>query len=48
MNASFAGDSIIQYASVNLAVAVAVEEGLVTPVIRDAQNKIASAKSAKR
>ncbi len=39
VNASFAGDAIIQYGSVNLAVAVAVEEGLVTPVIRDAQKK---------
>jgi len=39
VNASFAGDSIIQYANVNLAVAVAVDEGLVTPVIRDAQKK---------
>jgi pyruvate dehydrogenase E2 component (dihydrolipoamide acetyltransferase) len=39
VNASFAGDAIVQYGSVNLAVAVAVEEGLVTPVIRDAQKK---------
>ncbi len=39
VNASFAGDSIIQYAAVNLSVAVAVEEGLVTPVVRDAQKK---------
>jgi pyruvate dehydrogenase E2 component (dihydrolipoamide acetyltransferase) len=39
VNASFAGDSIIQYGSIHLSVAVAVEEGLVTPVIRDAQNK---------
>jgi pyruvate dehydrogenase E2 component (dihydrolipoamide acetyltransferase) len=39
VNASFAGDSIIQYGSINLSVAVAVEEGLVTPVIRDAQKK---------
>jgi pyruvate dehydrogenase E2 component (dihydrolipoamide acetyltransferase) len=37
VNASFAGDSIIQYGSVNLSVAIAVEDGLVTPVIRDAQ-----------
>lgn len=36
VNASFAGDSIIQYADVNLAVAVAVDDGLVTPVIRQA------------
>jgi pyruvate dehydrogenase E2 component (dihydrolipoamide acetyltransferase) len=39
VNASFAGDSIIQYSAINLSVAVAVEEGLVTPVIRDAQRK---------
>lgn len=39
VNASFAGDSIIQFASINLSVAVAVEDGLVTPVIRDAQSK---------
>ena len=39
VNASFAGDAIIQYGSINLAVAVAVEEGLVTPVIRDARTK---------
>lgn len=39
VNASFAGDAIIQYANVNLAVAVAVEDGLVTPVIRNAQTK---------
>jgi pyruvate dehydrogenase E2 component (dihydrolipoamide acetyltransferase) len=39
VNASFAGDAIIQYADVNLSVAVAVDEGLVTPVIRGAQKK---------
>jgi pyruvate dehydrogenase E2 component (dihydrolipoamide acetyltransferase) len=39
VNASFAGDSVIQYASVNMAVAVAVDDGLVTPVIRDAAKK---------
>jgi len=39
VNASWAGDSIIEYAKVNLAVAVAVEDGLVTPVLRDASNK---------
>ena len=37
VNASFAGDGVIQYGSVNLSVAIAVEDGLVTPVIRDAQ-----------
>ena len=37
VNAAFAGDSIVQYGSVNLSVAIAVEDGLVTPVIRDAQ-----------
>ena len=39
VNASFAGDAIIKYANVNLAVAVAVEDGLVTPIIRKAQMK---------
>ena len=39
VNSSFDGDSIIQYGSVNLSVAIAVEDGLVTPVIRDAQQK---------
>jgi len=38
-NAAFGGDSIIQFANVQLACAVAVEEGLVTPVIREAQSK---------
>ena len=36
VNASFAGDAVIEYAAIHLEVAVAVEEGLVTPVIRDA------------
>ncbi|MDQ6764580.1 MAG: 2-oxo acid dehydrogenase subunit E2, partial [Verrucomicrobiota bacterium] len=38
-NASFEEDSIVQYNDVNLAIAVALEEGLVTPVIRAAQAK---------
>jgi pyruvate dehydrogenase E2 component (dihydrolipoamide acetyltransferase) len=36
VNASWAGDSVIEYAGIHLAVAVAVEDGLVTPVLRDA------------
>lgn len=39
VNASFAGDAIIEYGDVNLSVAVAVEDGLMTPVIRQAQQK---------
>lgn len=39
VNAAFVGDDIIEYANVHLAVAVAVDEGLVTPVIREAQRK---------
>ena len=39
VNASFDGDAVIQYGGVHLSVAVAVEDGLVTPVVRDAQNK---------
>jgi pyruvate dehydrogenase E2 component (dihydrolipoamide acetyltransferase) len=45
-NAGFTGDSIIQFANVQLACAVAVEEGLVTPVIREAQKKSISQISA--
>jgi len=37
INSAFAGDSVVEYAAVNLAVAIAVEDGLVAPVIRDAQ-----------
>ena len=39
VNASFDGDAIVQYGDINLGVAVALDEGLVTPVIRGAQNK---------
>ena len=39
VNASYAGDAIIEYPDVHLSVAVAVEDGLVTPVVRVAQNK---------
>jgi pyruvate dehydrogenase E2 component (dihydrolipoamide acetyltransferase) len=39
VNASFEGDSIRQYPDVQLSFAVAIAEGLITPVIREAQNK---------
>jgi pyruvate dehydrogenase E2 component (dihydrolipoamide acetyltransferase) len=39
VNASFDNDAIVQYADVDLGVAVAIEDGLLTPVIRAAQNK---------
>ena len=39
VNASFEGDSIRQFADVQLAFAVAIPEGLITPIIREAQNK---------
>jgi pyruvate dehydrogenase E2 component (dihydrolipoamide acetyltransferase) len=38
-NAAFAEDAIIQYPDVHLACAVAIDDGLVTPVIREAQRK---------
>lgn len=38
-NASFDVDGIVQFASVNVAVAIAIEDGLVTPVIKDADKK---------
>ena len=39
INASFAGDHIVQFGNVGLSVAIAVEDGLVTPVIKEAQKK---------
>jgi pyruvate dehydrogenase E2 component (dihydrolipoamide acetyltransferase) len=39
VNASWAGDSIIEYGAIHLSVAVAVEEGLVTPVLRNVAGK---------
>ena len=39
VNASFDNDAIVQYADVDLGIAVSIEEGLLTPVIRAAQDK---------
>ncbi len=39
VNASFDGDAVVQYADIDLAIAVAIEDGLVAPVIRAAQTK---------
>ena len=39
VNASFDGDAVVQYADVDLGIAVAIEDGLLTPVVRAAQNK---------
>jgi pyruvate dehydrogenase E2 component (dihydrolipoamide acetyltransferase) len=36
INAAYDGDAIIEYKDVNLAVAVAIEDGLITPVIKKA------------
>jgi len=37
VNSAFDGDSIVEFASVNLSVAISVDDGLITPVLRDAQ-----------
>jgi pyruvate dehydrogenase E2 component (dihydrolipoamide acetyltransferase) len=39
VNASFDDDAIVQYADIDLGIAVAIEEGLLTPIIRAAQDK---------
>lgn len=39
VNASFAGDHVINFKHVGLSVAIAVEDGLVTPVIKQAETK---------
>ena len=38
-NASFNGDHIVRYAHIGVAVAVAIDDGLVTPVLKDAAGK---------
>lgn len=37
VNAAFAGDAVIEYPNVNIAVAIAIEDGLVTPVIKNSE-----------
>jgi pyruvate dehydrogenase E2 component (dihydrolipoamide acetyltransferase) len=39
MNASFAGNAIVQHGTVDLGIAVALDDGLVVPVIRQAHTK---------
>jgi pyruvate dehydrogenase E2 component (dihydrolipoamide acetyltransferase) len=39
VNASFEGDSVRQFQDVQLSFAVAIAEGLITPIIKEAQNK---------
>jgi pyruvate dehydrogenase E2 component (dihydrolipoamide acetyltransferase) len=39
VNASFDGDAIVQFKHVNLSVAIAIPDGLVTPVIKAAESK---------
>ncbi len=39
INASFNGDSLVRFANVGLAVAISIDDGLVTPVIKKAQSK---------
>jgi len=39
VNASFTGDGIVQFANVGISVAIAVDDGLVTPVVKLAQTK---------
>lgn len=46
VNAAFAGDAIVEYAGVHLSVAIAVEDGLVTPVVREADKLSIRALSA--
>ncbi len=38
-NVSFAGDKLLQYKTVDISVAVAIPDGLITPIIRDADRK---------
>ena len=42
VNVSFAGDKMLQHKRINLGVAVAIDSGLVVPVIKDADRKSVS------
>jgi len=42
INASFGGDAIIRHAHVNVGIAVALDEGLIVPVVKDADRKSVS------
>jgi len=46
INVSLQGDHVLQYATADVGIAVALEEGLITPIIRDADLKGLSAISA--
>ena len=46
MNVSLQGDHILQFETVDVGIAVAIEEGLITPIIRDADKKGLSAISS--
>jgi len=46
VNAGLEGDEIVYHESADIGVAVALEEGLITPVVRDCQNKTLSQISA--
>ncbi|MDQ3876346.1 MAG: 2-oxo acid dehydrogenase subunit E2, partial [Actinomycetota bacterium] len=48
VNAHFAGDSVRLFAAVNCGVAVAIPQGLVVPVIRDAERKTIRELAAER
>ena len=37
VNSAFDGDSVVEFGTVNLSVAISVDDGLITPVLRDAQ-----------
>jgi pyruvate dehydrogenase E2 component (dihydrolipoamide acetyltransferase) len=39
VNASFTGDAIVRFAHIGMSVAIAVDDGLVTPVIKNAETK---------
>ncbi|MEN8786024.1 MAG: dihydrolipoamide acetyltransferase family protein, partial [Akkermansiaceae bacterium] len=39
VNASFNGDHIVQFAHIGISVAIAVDDGLVTPVVKNAEQK---------
>jgi pyruvate dehydrogenase E2 component (dihydrolipoamide acetyltransferase) len=46
VNASWAGDKIVRYKNIDVSVAVAIDDGLITPIVRNADRKSVTAIAA--
>ena len=47
-NVQFAGDTLLKFSRADIAVAVSIEGGLITPIVADAEHQVVSARSRPR